>query len=101
MIVDYINERRCGVNVGGVQYSITLRSFEDSSSVERMEHLLEQQSLLDTDFFLGPYSSDLTEVLLKWLKTIRNYCSLAEQRRYRSFVRAIMCLVYCRQLPIT
>uniref|UniRef100_A0A7S2KNJ2 G-protein coupled receptors family 3 profile domain-containing protein n=1 Tax=Leptocylindrus danicus TaxID=163516 RepID=A0A7S2KNJ2_9STRA len=64
MMVDHINQwPRCGVQVGPERYSITLRTFGDSSDTKQMENLVQHSSFLDSDFFLGPYSSDLTKVL--------------------------------------
>mmetsp|Transcript_1221 Transcript_1221/g.1958 ORF Transcript_1221/g.1958 Transcript_1221/m.1958 type:complete len:351 (-) Transcript_1221:631-1683(-) len=64
MMVDYINQwPRCGVQVGRERYSITLLTFGDSSDMKQMENLAQHSSFLDSDFFLGPYSSILTQVL--------------------------------------
>mmetsp|Transcript_26383 Transcript_26383/g.42761 ORF Transcript_26383/g.42761 Transcript_26383/m.42761 type:complete len:776 (+) Transcript_26383:5205-7532(+) len=59
LIIDYVNHERCGIKVGGKNYSVSLETIGDSSSEDLMPKIAEEISG-KASFVLGPYSSDLT-----------------------------------------
>lgn len=64
MAIDHINNERCGVQVGGENYSITLQTYGDNSNEEQHQaiayHILNNTQ---TDFMIGGYSSRLTRTI--------------------------------------
>mmetsp|Transcript_13827 Transcript_13827/g.27569 ORF Transcript_13827/g.27569 Transcript_13827/m.27569 type:complete len:824 (-) Transcript_13827:377-2848(-) len=60
LMVDYINNKNCGVLVQGLRYSITLQSYGEDSSKEKAAAIARAIEPT-TDFFLAPYTSSISE----------------------------------------
>jgi len=62
MMTDYVNVQRCGVELPDGRHSLKLRTYGDDSDKVKVEAIA-NHTVSDTDFFVGPYSSGLTEPL--------------------------------------
>jgi branched-chain amino acid transport system substrate-binding protein len=63
MMVDYINQERCGVELSGLRYSLVLKSYSDEADTSQVERIAESTASTVGEFFFGPYSSGLTEAI--------------------------------------
>ena len=71
LTVDHINTHRCGVNINDQNYSLALHTIGDQSNRLQNKVIVEQLAN-EANFFLGPYSSYLSQHVVDYVGPTNN-----------------------------